>query len=145
MQSVAVHQEVPKAKAAVKPVGGQRKRRGERNLVAGRSQNPKGRIQASCESRKRLTVAGKGGMAEEKHQKGLHQGQGRATTQRLGPFKRNLRTHHEGKRGIKIQAASGRFTWEGRGQQRSASEGGAQDSYHLWEEEDRPARVSRRS
>jgi hypothetical protein len=41
------------------PVGGLRKRRRDRNLAAGLRQKPKWRIQASCESRSRLTVAGK--------------------------------------------------------------------------------------
>jgi hypothetical protein len=41
------------------PVGGLRKRRRDRNLAAGRRQKPKGRIPASCEPRRRLTVAGK--------------------------------------------------------------------------------------
>jgi hypothetical protein len=41
------------------PVGGLRKQRRDRNLATGRRQKPKGRIQASCESRRRITVAGK--------------------------------------------------------------------------------------
>jgi hypothetical protein len=49
----------PKEDAAVMPVGGLRKRRRDRNLAAGRRQKPKRRIQASCKSRRRLTVAGK--------------------------------------------------------------------------------------
>jgi hypothetical protein len=59
MQSMEEHQEIPKEKAALMPVGGLRKRRRGRNLAAGRRQKPKGRIQASCESRSRLTVASK--------------------------------------------------------------------------------------
>jgi hypothetical protein len=51
------HQEVPKEEAAVMPVRGLRKRGWDWNLVTGHHQKPKGRIQASCESRKRLTVA----------------------------------------------------------------------------------------
>jgi hypothetical protein len=58
MQSVEEHQEIPKEEDAVMPVGGLRKRRRDRNLAAGRLQKPKGRIQASCESRRRLTIAG---------------------------------------------------------------------------------------
>jgi hypothetical protein len=57
MQSIGEHQEVPKEEAAVMPVGGLRKRRRNRNLAAEHHQKPKGRIQASCESQKRLTVA----------------------------------------------------------------------------------------
>jgi hypothetical protein len=57
LQSVGEHQEVPKGEAAVMPVGRLRKRRRDQNLVTGRCQKPKGRIQASFESRKRLTVA----------------------------------------------------------------------------------------
>jgi hypothetical protein len=41
------------------PVGEPRKRRRERNLAAGRRQKPKRRIQASCEPRRWLNVAGK--------------------------------------------------------------------------------------
>jgi hypothetical protein len=59
MQSVEEHQEIPKEEAAVIPVGGLRKRRREQNLAAGRRQKPKGRTHASCESRRRPTIAGK--------------------------------------------------------------------------------------
>jgi hypothetical protein len=59
MQSVEEHQETPEEVAAVMPVGGLRKRRRDRNLAAGRLQKPKKRIQATCESRRKLTVAGK--------------------------------------------------------------------------------------
>jgi hypothetical protein len=59
MQSVEEYQEIPKEEAAVMPIGGWRKRRRDWNLVVGRRQKPKGRIQASCESRRRLTVAGR--------------------------------------------------------------------------------------
>jgi hypothetical protein len=59
MQSVDEHQEIPEEDAAVMPVGGLKKRRRDWNLAAGRRQKPKGRIQANCESRRRLTVAGK--------------------------------------------------------------------------------------
>jgi hypothetical protein len=59
LQYVGEHQEVTKEEAAVMPVGGLRKRRRDRNLAAGRRQKPKGRIQASGESLKRLTVAGR--------------------------------------------------------------------------------------
>jgi hypothetical protein len=59
MQSVREHQEVTKEDAAVMPVGGLRKRRRDRNLAAGRRQKPKRSIPASCESRRRSTVAGR--------------------------------------------------------------------------------------
>jgi hypothetical protein len=59
MQSLEEHQEIPKEESAVMPVGGLRKRCRDRNLAAGHHQKPKGRIRASCESRSRLTVAGK--------------------------------------------------------------------------------------
>jgi hypothetical protein len=59
MQSVEEHQEIPKEDAAVMPVGGLRKRHRDRNLAAGRHRKPKRRIQATCESRRRLIVAGK--------------------------------------------------------------------------------------
>jgi hypothetical protein len=59
MQSMEEHQEIPKEEAAVLPVGELRKRRRNQNLAAGRRQKPKGRVQATCESRRGLTVAGK--------------------------------------------------------------------------------------
>jgi hypothetical protein len=59
MQSLEEHQEIRKEDAAVMPVGELKKRRRDRNLAAGPRQKPNGRIQASCESRRRLTVAGK--------------------------------------------------------------------------------------
>jgi hypothetical protein len=59
MQSVEEHQEIPMEEAAVMRVGGLRKRRRDRNLAAGCRQKLKGRIQATCESRRRLTIAGK--------------------------------------------------------------------------------------
>jgi hypothetical protein len=59
MQSMEEQQEFPKEEAAVMPIGGLRKRRRDRNLAEGRRQKPKGRVRASCESSRRLTVAGK--------------------------------------------------------------------------------------
>jgi hypothetical protein len=59
MQSAEEHQVIPKEDAAVMPVGEPRKRRRDRNLAAGRRQKPKKRIQASCESRRRLNIASK--------------------------------------------------------------------------------------
>jgi hypothetical protein len=59
MQSIAEHQEVPKEEATLMPVGGLRKQCRDRNLTMGRRQKPKGRIQASCESQKRLIIAGR--------------------------------------------------------------------------------------
>jgi hypothetical protein len=47
MESVEEHQEIPKEEVAAMPVGGLRKRRRDRNLVAGRRQKPKGSNQAS--------------------------------------------------------------------------------------------------
>jgi hypothetical protein len=57
MQSVGEYQGVPKVEDTVMPVRGLRKRRRDRNLASGRRQKPKGRIQASCDSQKRLAVA----------------------------------------------------------------------------------------
>jgi hypothetical protein len=57
MQSGGEHQEVPKEEAAVMPVGDLMKQVRDWNLAAGRRQKPKGRIQAICESQKKLTVA----------------------------------------------------------------------------------------
>lgn len=48
----------------------------------------------------------------------------------------------EGKQ--RIQAASSCYTWGRRGQLQSVWEGEAQDSSHLWEEEDQPTRPPRR-
>jgi hypothetical protein len=59
MQSVEEHQEIPKEDATVMPVRGLRKQRRDRNPAAGRRQKPKRRIRASCEPRRRLTVASK--------------------------------------------------------------------------------------
>jgi hypothetical protein len=59
MQSVEEHQEIPKEDAAVMPVGGRKKRRRDRNLAAGCRQKPKRRIQATCESMRRLIVTGR--------------------------------------------------------------------------------------
>jgi hypothetical protein len=59
MQSMGEHQEVPKEEAAVMPVGGLKKQRRDRNLAAGHRKKPKKKIQASFESRRRLTVAGR--------------------------------------------------------------------------------------
>jgi hypothetical protein len=58
MQSLAEHQDVPKAEAAVMLIRGLMKRRRDRYLAVGCRQKPKGRIQASCESQKRLVAAG---------------------------------------------------------------------------------------
>jgi hypothetical protein len=59
MESESEQWEVPKEEAAVTPVGRLRKRRRDWNLAAGHRQEPKKRIQASHELRKRLTVAGR--------------------------------------------------------------------------------------
>jgi hypothetical protein len=58
MQSVEEHQETPKEDAAMMPVGGLKKQRRDRNLAAGRRQKPKRRIQATCESMRRLIITG---------------------------------------------------------------------------------------
>jgi hypothetical protein len=55
MQSIAEHHE----DSQLMPVRGLRKWRGDQNLAAGCHQKPKRRIQASFESRKRLTIAGR--------------------------------------------------------------------------------------
>jgi hypothetical protein len=59
MQSVEENQEIPKEEAVVILVGELRQRRRDRNLATGRCQKPKGRIRASCESRRRWTVSGR--------------------------------------------------------------------------------------
>jgi hypothetical protein len=59
MQSMEEHQEIPKEEAAVMPVRGLRKRCRDQNLATERRQKSKKRIQANCESTRRLTVAGK--------------------------------------------------------------------------------------
>jgi hypothetical protein len=106
MQSVAEHQEVPKEEAAVMLVGGLRKRRGDQNLAWRHRQNPKGRIQTSCESRKRLTVASRrmmhcAGVAWVRQgviRKDCTRAKVERATQRVGALRNNLRMHHEGKR-----------------------------------------------
>jgi hypothetical protein len=108
MQSIADHQEVPKEKATVMLVG-LRKRHGKQNLVAGCHQKPKGRIQASCESRKRFTVAGRtmtgcAGVAWLRRcvlRKDCIRAKVERTTQTVEMLRKNLRIHHEGKRGTK--------------------------------------------
>jgi hypothetical protein len=59
MQFMEEHQEIPKEAVTVMVVGGLRKWRRYQNLAAGRRQKRKGKIQASCDSRRRLTVAGR--------------------------------------------------------------------------------------
>jgi hypothetical protein len=59
MQSAGEHKEIPKEETAVMLVRGLRKRYRDWNLAVGRRQKQKGRIEASCESRKRLTIAGR--------------------------------------------------------------------------------------
>jgi hypothetical protein len=55
--SKAEHQEVPKEHAAVKPVGGMRKRRRGRNLAAERRQKPKEWTRVNCGIRRKLATA----------------------------------------------------------------------------------------
>jgi hypothetical protein len=149
MQSTVENHEAPKEEAAVMPVRGLRKWCGDWNLSAGRHQKPKGRIQASCVSRKRLTVAGRTccvGVTWLRRgiiRKDCTRPKFEQATQRVGPLRKNLRTHHERKRGTKDPGGDC-YMWDRRGQLRLVSEGGAQDSCHLWEEEDRPTRPSRR-
>jgi hypothetical protein len=59
MECESEHREVPKEEAAVMPVGGLRKRRRDQNLTTVRRRKPEGKILANCESRNRLTVAGR--------------------------------------------------------------------------------------
>jgi hypothetical protein len=54
MQSMEEHQEIPKDL-----VGGLRRQQRDQNLATGRRQKPMGRIQASCESRRRSTITGR--------------------------------------------------------------------------------------
>jgi hypothetical protein len=91
------------------PVGGLRKRREGRNLAAVRRHKSKSRIQASYESRKRLTVAGRrmtrcAGLAWLRRgvvRKDCTRANVERATRRLGPLRKNLRTHQEGKYGTK--------------------------------------------
>jgi hypothetical protein len=57
MEPVGEHQSVPSEEATVMPVGGLRKQCRDWNLAAERHHKLKGRIQVSCGSQKRLTVA----------------------------------------------------------------------------------------
>jgi hypothetical protein len=109
MECDSEHREVPKEEAEAMSVGGLRKRRRDRNLAAGRCQKPKERIQASCESRKRLNVAGRrmtryAGVAWLRRgvvRKDCTTAKVERTTQRVRPLRKKLWTHHEGKRGTK--------------------------------------------
>jgi hypothetical protein len=109
VQSVLKHPEVPNEKAAVMPVGRLRKQRRDQNLAAERHQKTKRKIQASCESRKRLTIGGRR-MTRYAGVEWLRRGVIRKectrakverATHRVGSLRKNLYTHHEGKRGTK--------------------------------------------
>jgi hypothetical protein len=118
VQSVAEHQEVCKEDAAMMLVGGQRKRRRDRILGMGCHQKLKGMTQASCESR---TVAGRGmtrcaGVAWLRRgvvRKDCTRGKVERATQRVGPLRNNLQTHHEGKSGTKdLGSKRWLYVWE---------------------------------
>jgi hypothetical protein len=57
MQSIEVHQEIPKGEAAKMPVGGPRNRRGVCNLAAERRQKMKERTRGYRESRRTSAAA----------------------------------------------------------------------------------------
>jgi hypothetical protein len=57
-ESVPEHRVVPKEQAAVKPVGGLRKRHRFRDLRAERRQKPKERTRGNCGSQKKLAASG---------------------------------------------------------------------------------------
>jgi hypothetical protein len=59
LQSVVEHQDVPKEEAALILVGGLREWRRDWNMTLGCHYKLKGRVQVSCESQKRLTIAGR--------------------------------------------------------------------------------------
>jgi hypothetical protein len=102
-------QEVPKENGAVMPVRGSRKRRRNRNLAAGRRQKSKNTTRDKYESRKRLAVTCRGTnrrakvarQKEEFVRRNRTRVMRERTTQRVRPLRKNLRTHHKGKRGTK--------------------------------------------
>jgi Zn-finger nucleic acid-binding protein len=103
MQSVGEHREVPKGEAAAMPAGGLRKRRRDRNLAAERRQKPKERARGYCGSRKRATVAGRritrcAGVAWLRRgdlRKDCTRAKVERAIRRVGPLRKNLRTHHD--------------------------------------------------
>ncbi|PNE09429.1 hypothetical protein B7P43_G15435 [Cryptotermes secundus] len=108
---VAQQREVPVEDATVMAVGEpKRKRRRDRKLVAERCrQEPKDRTREKYGSQKRLAVARRwtGHRAKVARQKENVVGRNctiavtERATQRVGLFRKNFRTHHEGKRGTK--------------------------------------------
>jgi hypothetical protein len=109
-KSVAVHEEVPKEDAAVKPVGGLRKRHRSRNLPAERRQKPKERTEGNCGSRRKLAATrrkitrrtgvarrkghGRQGNGQDKVARGTHKGR---------TFGKKCRPKPESIKGIRIQ------------------------------------------
>jgi hypothetical protein len=80
MKSVAVHEEVHKEDATVKPVGALRKRHRDQNLAVGCNEKPKEWTQSNGGSRRKLAAAHRGmthhaGVARRKGH--CHQGHGR--------------------------------------------------------------------
>jgi hypothetical protein len=165
MQSMEEHQEIPKEASAVMPAGGLRKRRRDWNMATGRRQKLKGRIQASNESRRRLTVASRKltrsatgawrkrivfrkigaqencGPLSKLTAVGINM-TGKTSSGKTEPGKDERATE-----GVRPLRKNLRMHNEGKcgtkdlcggqrqGQPRTASEGGAQDSGHTWKVE----------
>jgi succinate dehydrogenase/fumarate reductase flavoprotein subunit len=110
IESVAVHEEVPKEEAALEPVRALRERHGDRNLAVGRRRLQKKRNQGNGVSRKEL-LAGCRGMnrrAIPARRKGhCHQGQGKnkavRRTQKRQTFEKGRRPKPEGSTGLRDQ------------------------------------------
>jgi hypothetical protein len=99
----AEHREVPKEEAVTMSVGRLRKRRRDRNLAAKRRQKPKdGSWRKSAAARRGTTRR-----AKVAWRKGIifrckwTRSKVERATRRVGPLRKNLRTHHEGRRGTK--------------------------------------------
>jgi hypothetical protein len=109
MEPEAEYRKVPKEDAVVKPVVGLRKRHRDWNLAAERRQKQKKRTQGYCGSRKRMTAGGRrmthcARVAWRKRgvvRKDCTRAKIAQATWRVGPLRKNLWTHHEGRRGTK--------------------------------------------
>jgi hypothetical protein len=111
MQSVAEHQEVSKDYAIVKAVKGWKKQHRGWKLAIGRPGGPKELIRGICGSWRKLAAAcrkmtHRSGVAWLRRgviRKDCTRAKVERATQRIRPLRKNLWTHHEGKRGTKDQ------------------------------------------
>jgi hypothetical protein len=152
MASEAEHQEVSKEHATEETGKAPSKQHRDQHLAAGCSIKPKELTRVDQGSRRKLAatcrkvprharVAWHKAIAIRKNWTRTKVEQ---VTWRAGPLRKSLQTHHEGGRGKKDLGGKQSLYMRKKRQPQSASEGGAQDSYHLWEEEQQPTRPSRR-